>query len=107
MKSVEQSNAHANKLPELSVGNRVFVQNHSGPHHNKWDKSGVIVECKNFDQYLVKIDGSGRVTLRNRRFLRHYTLPSLKQQWTPMVSREGPLDPCGLYDTQFEAPSGS
>ena len=98
VKSVEQLNAHANKLPELSVGNRVFVQNQSGPHPNKWDNSGVGVECKNFDQYLVKIDGSGRVTLGNRRFLRHYTLPSLKQQWTPMVPTEGPLEstPVGL-----------
>ena len=25
------------------------------------------------DQYWVKIDGSGRLTLRNRRFLRKYT----------------------------------
>ena len=87
---------HIWKISE--IGNRVFVQNQSGPHPNNWDKSGVVVECKNFDQYLVKIDGRGRVTSRNRRFLRHYTLPSLKQQWTPMVSTEGPLGstPVGL-----------
>ena len=29
------------------------------------------MEVKPHDQYLVKVDGSGRVTLRNRQFLRH------------------------------------
>ena len=63
MKSVEHLNAHAHKLSELSVGDRVFVQNQSGPHPNKWDQSGVIVDHKDFDQYLVKLDGSGRLTI--------------------------------------------
>ena len=55
---------------------RVFVQNQNGPHPTKWDRSGVIVECRDYDQYLVKLDGTGQLTLRNRRFLRKYTLPS-------------------------------
>ena len=33
------------------------------------------MECKPFDQYSVKVDGSGRITTRNRQFLRLYTLP--------------------------------
>ena len=36
-------------------------------------KTGVIVEIKPFQQYTVKIDGSGRVTLRNRKHLRKFT----------------------------------
>ena len=31
------------------------------------------MEVLNFDKYPVKIDGSGRLTIRNRRFLRQYT----------------------------------
>jgi hypothetical protein len=32
----------------------------------KWDKTGVIIEVRQCDQYGVNVDGSGRVTLRNR-----------------------------------------
>ena len=32
----------------------------------------MIIATKNFDQYLVKVDGTGRLTLRNRRFLRKF-----------------------------------
>ena len=41
-----------------------------GPHKNKWDVSGTVVESLGFDSYHVKMDGSGQVTKRNRRFLR-------------------------------------
>ena len=41
-------------------------------HPTKFHRSGVIVEVRQFDQYVVRIDGSGRVTLRNRKFLRKY-----------------------------------
>nr|XP_054770397.1 uncharacterized protein LOC129278213 [Lytechinus pictus] len=37
------------------------------------DKTGVVIEVRQHDQYLVHVDGSGRITLRNRKFLRHYT----------------------------------
>lgn len=39
----------------------------------KWDKSGLITKVRQFDQYVVRIDGSGRVTVRNRKFLRKHT----------------------------------
>ena len=35
--------------------------------------SSDLVEVKEHDQYIVKIDGSGRMTLRNRKFLRKIT----------------------------------
>ncbi|XP_014670775.1 PREDICTED: uncharacterized protein K02A2.6-like [Priapulus caudatus] len=50
----------------------VRIQNQTGPHPNKWDKTGSIVEVRQHDQYAIKIDGSGRVTLRNRKFLRKF-----------------------------------
>ena len=43
-KSAEKVNKHARKLPELEVGERVFVQNQHGPHPNKWDRSGIVLE---------------------------------------------------------------
>ena len=33
---------------------------------------GSVIETRQFDQYVIKMDGSGRVTLRNRKFLRKY-----------------------------------
>ena len=57
-------------LSKLTVGNLVSVQNQTGPRAKKWDKTGVIVEVLKFDQYRVKMDGSGQVTLRNRQYLR-------------------------------------
>ena len=57
-------------LPALEVGDLVSVQNQTGPRAKKWDKTGVVVETKPNDQYRIKIDGSGQVTLRNRQFLR-------------------------------------
>jgi hypothetical protein len=51
----------------------------TGPHPTKWDKTGVVIEVKQFDQYIIKVDGSGIVTQRNRKFLRKFfpviTLP--------------------------------
>ena len=57
-------------LKPLQLHDIVQVQNQRGSHSNKWDLSGTIVEVLNFDAYVVKMDGSGRVTKRNRQFLR-------------------------------------
>ena len=72
----ELLNAHAHRLPPLVIGDRVFVQNQHGQHPKKWDKSGIVMELGDHDQYVVKVDGSGRLTLRNRRFLRRFTPPT-------------------------------
>ena len=57
-------------LKKLDIGNIVSVQNQTGPRAKKWDKTGVIVETLPYDQYRIKMDGSGQVTLRNRQFIR-------------------------------------
>ena len=46
------------------------IQNQKGNDPKRWSKSGKVIERLDFGQYLVKVDGSGRVTRRNRRFLR-------------------------------------
>ena len=72
MKIHEQLSEHSRHLPPLCVGDVVRIQNQIGPHPTKWDKTGLIIEVRQFDQYVVRVDGSGRVTLRNRKFLRKY-----------------------------------
>ena len=49
-----------------------LIQNQTGPHPTKWDKTGLVIEVRQFDQYVMCVDGSSRVTLRNRKFLRKY-----------------------------------
>ena len=73
MRAHERLSEHTRALPPLVVGDTVRLQNLLGPHPNKWDKTGVIIEVRQFDQYVVRVDGSGRVTLRNRKHLRAYT----------------------------------
>ena len=61
---------HAHPLQPLPLTTVVQVQNQSGNNPNKWDKSGIIVEVLDHASYMVKLDGSGRITKRNRKFLR-------------------------------------
>ena len=72
MCAAERWTKHTKRLPPLRVGDFVRIQNQAGPHPLKWDKTGTVIEVRQFDQYIVKVDGSGRVTLRNRKFLRKY-----------------------------------
>ena len=72
MKQAERLHLHTKRLPPLKVGDQVRVQNQTGPHPLKWDKTGTVIEVRQFDQYVVRVDGSRRVTLRNRKFLRKF-----------------------------------
>ena len=60
----EKWSEHTKTLPPLQVGDRVRIQNQTGPHPNKWDRTGIVIEVHQFHQYLTRIDGSGRQTLR-------------------------------------------
>ena len=63
---------HTKTLFPLQLGYRVRIQNQTGPHPNKWDQTGIVIEVCQLHQYLIRIDGSGRRTLRNRKFLRKF-----------------------------------
>ena len=65
-KSMEEAyNRISRELRPLEVRDRICIQN-----GKRWDRTGRIVEVMPNRQYRVRVDGSGRVTLRNRRFLR-------------------------------------
>ena len=98
-KSTERLNEHSRELPPLTVGDRCLVQNQTGNYPRRWDRSGVITEVLPFDQYTVKIDGSCRVTRRNRRFLKIYTpVDTTIRDVMPSVPYDAP------YDATTEAP---
>ena len=54
-------------LTPIEVGKRVYIQNQA---NKKWDRSGTITEAPKYRQYTVKMDGSGRLSKRNRRHLK-------------------------------------
>ena len=107
-RTTEALTAHSKHLRPLSLGEKVFLQNQKGPSANKWDRSGVVVEDAGHDQYRIKVDGSGRVTLRNRRFLRAYTpaTPSIQPDLLPplqplpqRIEQAQPIPPPAIQST--------
>lgn len=84
-KLAETYNASAHTLPPLEITSIVAVQD----RQKRWVRTGRIVERLDHRQYRVRMDGSGRITLRNRRFLRKIH-PSIVQPSiipSAMVSR--------------------
>ena len=73
IKDAERWSEHTKTLPPLRVGDYVRMQNQTGRFPLKWEKTGLVIEVKQHDQYVIRVDGSGRVTIRNRKFLRQYT----------------------------------
>ena len=57
-------------LSELALGDAVQIQNQTGNKLRKWYATGVVIECLPHCQYKVIFDGSRRVSLCNRRFLK-------------------------------------
>jgi hypothetical protein len=57
-------------LDDLEVGTAVAIQNETGPNPTKWDKTGIVLENKPNNKVMIKVNGSRRVTMRNRRFVR-------------------------------------
>ena len=100
---------HTAKLSPLEAGMKVFIWNQVGHKPRRWDKTGVIVECKEFDQYVVKVDGTGRLTLRNRKFLRRLipirkqSVPTSKEVLKPVILPALPNTPSYIPDTLYRA----
>ena len=71
-REAERLTEHTKRFPPLVVGNHVRIQNQTRLSPLKWDSTGVAIEVRQLDQYVIRVDGSGRVTLCNRKFLRKY-----------------------------------
>ena len=64
---------HTRTLPPLRIGDHVYIQNLVGNQPRRWERTGVVIEVRQFHQYVIRVDGTGRVTLRNRQHLRKFT----------------------------------
>ena len=54
-------------LSPIKTGERVWVQNQATL---KWDRSGTVIEAMAYRQYTIRLDGSGRLSKRNRKHLK-------------------------------------
>ena len=109
LKSAEKWSEHTRKLPPLAVGDHVRVQNQVGNNPTKWDKTGQVTEVHQHDQYTVRIDGSRRPTLRNRKFLRKF-IPLHRQPEPRRITEDlkligSPLVPRPTPTTSMETSS--
>ena len=86
----EKYDEGASPLTPLEEGQRVRIQD---PSTKLWDRKGVIVEAARHRQYKVRLDGSGRMSLRNRRHLRVTSSPtsSLGAPQAALPSPQSPL----------------
>ncbi len=89
-------NADKHHLAPLSVGDSVSIQNRSGSHPLRWDRTGVVVERLENRQYLIKSDGSGRVLRRTRTHLRKIH-PETRKHVIPDIDN-------GAKDTSLDDP---
>ena len=65
-------------------GQNFFIQNQQGAGKLsiRWDRTGLVIENNGHVKYTVKVDGSGRVVQRNRRYLRGFKSMELRQPGT-------------------------
>merc|ERR1711911_85538 len=85
-------------LRGLRIVNEHFPEPGSGNRHNNeriWNRTGIIVEAKAHGQSLIKLDGSGRLSLRSRQHLKpfHSYLPTLGNQTQPRSHATGETPP--------------
>ena len=50
MQATERWSEHTKLLPPLTIGDLVRIQNQTGHNPTKWDKTGTVIEVRQFDQ---------------------------------------------------------
>ena len=106
MKAEKQWSEHTRALPPLKVGDCVMIQNQRGNHPLRWDKRGTVVKCEGFDQYQVMVDGSRRLTRRNRKFLRMFTpyIPTINNTQMAENAKPAVARPVGKQQSRVVLP---
>ena len=63
----ERYNKYTHNLPPLKTDGTVAIQS---PQNHRWNTMGKIITVLPDHQYRIRVDGLGRITLRNCQFLR-------------------------------------
>ena len=98
LRNMEKLEVGTRQLEKLHVHDTVQVQNQVGNHPSRWDITGTVVEVRSHDQYVVKVHGSGRLTARNRKFLRKIT-PYAQERSAPFQYESSQSNPSLPSDT--------
>ena len=61
---------HCRTPRKLNVGEAVLLQNQTAKNNKRWDLEGKVVRLGDFDKVIIKLEDSGKITTRNRRFVR-------------------------------------
>ena len=102
---IEKYNRTAHTLRPLLKGQIVSIQS---TNNNRWNTTGQIIETLPHNQYRIRVDGSGRITLRNRRFLRKLRTPVTPHpilspsNGTPILERDDESKTPALQTTDSE-----
>ena len=89
-KSIPRLNFNSRIIPPLKAGDRCLIQNQHGNYPRKWERSGTITKVLPFNKYELKVDGSGRLTIRNRKFIRRLKMTSTAIQRAPLRYWDSP-----------------
>ena len=87
-------NLYTHNLPDIHVGSHVAVQN---PQSRLWDIYGIVTEIGPHRRYYIKTT-SGRVLVRNRRFLRRRVTTSVPNGLGPCKPMDSTTS--GAFHTQ-------
>ena len=68
-------------------------QHGAGKSAKRWDRTGLVLDDLGHNKYRVKVDGSGRVTDRNRQYLRQFTPVTQVQPGPTPVYHQPVADP--------------
>ena len=98
---VDRWGTYTKEQKVIPVGDTVAVQNQTGRFPKKWDKTGNIVENVDYDKALIKYDGSGRLTTRNRRFVKKIVSPP-DLQHTAVPQAQSVVPACDIDDAILE-----
>ena len=102
LKMSERLSEHTRSLPPLKVGDHVRIENQTNNYLTKWDRTGRVVKVKQYHQYLIRVDGSGRIKMKNRKFLRKFTPPIPDQKPYPLTTLLSATEPgCQIYPIEL------
>ena len=104
-RGAERWSQNTRELKPLEPGMRVMLQNQhgAGKASKRWDRTGLVLDDLGHNKYRVKVDGSGRVTDRNRQFLRQFT-PVTQAQPGPRPDHHQPVVEPEQLDTNLQSP---
>lgn len=105
VRTCEKLEKGSKELEPLREGDAVFIQNQDGSKPLKWDREGTVIHTGQHDQYLVRVHGTGRLTLRNRRFLRKFQArkPFITEPMVHIEPSANP-EPKSSQDVEVESP---